>query len=92
MNKGRLYKKDSKGKIRYWEIQTVINEKDQFLQLTYTGVYGDCEKTGKVATKEIKDNKQGTAAERAPGLIETQYKNKLKSGGLNFFAALNVLK
>lgn len=77
MNSGRLYKKDSKGKLRFWEVQT-SEEAGVMEQYTYTGLVGE---KGKISIKEIKDNKQGTAADRAPKLIETQYTKKLRSGG-----------
>lgn len=80
MNSGKLYKKDSKGKIRFWEVIFIPKSDDDSIvkQFTTTGFMGE---QGKISVKEIKSNKQGTAMVRAPKLIETLYTNKMRSGG-----------
>jgi hypothetical protein len=80
MNSGKLFKKDSKGSIRFWEITTEVKPSDStiILQNTTTGQLGGNMKT---SVKEIKSNKQGSAEARAPKLIETQYTKKLRAGG-----------
>jgi len=74
----RLYKKDSKGKIRFWEIQLVADMVTMdVLKQTTTGIVDE---SAKVNNKRIKDSKTAKAMPRAQKLCTTEFNKKLRLG------------
>lgn len=73
-----LYKKDSKGRIRFWSV-TLGGNNEIALQRTSTGICGNNEVV-KTAEKEHKRNKSSNAMDSAQKKIQTQYNNKIKTG------------